>query len=241
METQDTIAAKWKSNWPYTLVLIPIVAAWICDRCAASNMGSEIVNVLSAVLTLALVVILQSQRRQLEGVSITDKLTGVFNSRSLRSELDREVVLSRRTRIPLSLIFLDVDDMKSVNDRYGHMAGNSILRQLGKGLVAQTREHMDRCFRFGGDEFVVLCPHADLQIAAAIAKRVHGIPDGFEALKNMKITLSLGLIQLREAESPDDFLKRADRAMYSIKQNGKNGIGFDAEDRRVPALAAHEQ
>lgn len=232
METKDTITATLKSNWPYVLVLIPILAAWICDRQVPSDVRSTIINMISGLSTLALVVVIQNQRRELEGISITDKLTGVFNSRYLRIELDRQVFLSHRTRLPLSLIFLDVDNLKSVNDRYGHMVGDMILRQLGEFLTANIRQHMDLCFRFGGDEFLVLCPQADLETAKAIAERVLDMPDGVKAFGD-KITLSLGLIQLREKESPGDFLKRADRAMYSVKRNGKNGIGFDQKDGPV--------
>lgn len=232
METKDTTAGL-KSNWPYVLVLIPILAAWICDRQVPSDVRSTITNMISGLLTLVLVVIIQKQRRELQGVSITDKLTGVFNSRYLRIELDRQVCLSHRTQLPLSLIFLDVDNLKSVNDRYGHMVGNLILRQLGEFLTANIRQHMDLCFRFGGDEFLVLCPQADLETAKTIAERVLDLPDSVKAFGDKKITLSLGLIQLREKESPGDFLKRADRAMYSVKQNGKNGIGFDQKDSPI--------
>jgi diguanylate cyclase (GGDEF)-like protein len=241
METKETFAASLEFNWPYCLALIPILAAWICDRNVPSDMRSTIVNAVSGLLTLALVAVIQHQRQELEGVSITDQLTGVHNARYLKSELDRQVFLAQRAQLPLSLIFIDVDDLKSVNDRYGHMVGNSVLRQLGRGLNALTRQHMDLCFRFGGDEFVVLCPHTDLETAKEIAERVQGIPNDDPALKSRKITLSLGLIQLRAAESSGDFLKRADRAMYYVKQNGKNGIGLDPAHRLVRPLVAHEQ
>ena len=241
MSTQDSIAARLKSDWPFCLVLIPIAAAWICDRHVPADMRNTIVNVISILLTLTFVGIFQNQRQELAELAIRDNLTGVFNSSYLRIELEREVFLSQRTRVPLSIIFLDVDDLKSVNDRYGHMAGNTVLRALGRGLRAKTRQHMDLCFRFGGDEFLILCPHADPEIAKEVAERILALADTVAALKVKKITLSLGLIQLGMLESPDSFLKRADRAMYSVKKNGKNGIGLDPEDRRVPAMIAYEK
>lgn len=236
MKTKDTMGATLTANWPYVLVLIPILAAWIGDQQVPSDVNSTVTNIISGLLTLALVAIIQGQRRELQGISITDKLTGVFNSRYLRIELDRQVCLSHRTRLPLSLIFLDVDNLKSVNDRYGHMVGNLILRQLGDFLTANIRQHMDLCFRFGGDEFLVLCPQADMETAKAIAQRLLDMPDGVKAFGDKKITLSLGLIQLREKESPKDFLRRADRAMYSVKRNGKNGIGFEQNDSWIRPL-----
>lgn len=238
METMNNLVVRLRGNWPYFLVLIPILAAWICDRQVPSNLRIAVTNALSGLLTLALVMIIQKQRRLLEDVSVTDKLTGVFNSRCLRLELDRNVLLSHRTRQPLSLIFLDVDNLKSLNDRRGHMAGNIVLRTLGQCLNARVRQHMDLCFRFGGDEFLVLCPQADLETARAIAERILDIPNGEAALREERITLSLGLIQLREGESAAAFLKRADRVMYSVKRAGKNAIGLDLDFlRAVPAPA----
>jgi len=224
MRTKDTLITTLKSNWPYFLVLIPMLAAWICDRHVPSNMRSTVTNIISGLLTLTLVMIVQTQRGKLEGISITDKLTGVFNARYLRLELDRQVLLSHRTQLPLSLIFLDVDNLKSLNDQYGHMVGNSILRQLGQCLITKIRQHVDICFRFGGDEFIVLCPNSDLKIAHGVAERIR---DG--CMVN-KITLSVGVIRLQEDESPENFLKRADRVMYSVKQAGKDGIAFDPQD-----------
>ncbi len=241
MKETGTRSDSLSSNWPYVLALIPIMAAWACDRPGPADLRTAVVNFVSGLLTLAFVVVIQAQRRELEGFSITDKLTGVYNERHLRSELDRQVFLAHRAHLPFSLIFIDVDELKAVNDRYGHMTGNSVLRKLGGAMAGVIRQHMDYCFRFGGDEFVVLCPHTDLEAALPIAERVLAIPEGVGALKSKKITLSLGVAQLRGLESSDDLLTRADRAMYSVKKNGKNAIGTNSDDFQARVGGGHEQ
>lgn len=238
MATEETLAASLRTNWPYALALIPILTSWLCDRQVPADLRSTIADGVSGLLTLLLVTIIQRQRRALEGISITDKLTGLFNSRFLRVELDRQVYMAHRTGLPLSLIFLDVDNLKAVNDRRGHVFGNGILRRLGQCLTGAIRHQMDLCFRFGGDEFLVLCPHADLAAAHEIAKRVFDIPNSIKQFADARITLSLGVIQLRGGESAGDFLKRADRTMYSVKLGGKNGIGFDSNGASRRAVSA---
>ncbi|MBI3298872.1 MAG: GGDEF domain-containing protein [Elusimicrobia bacterium] len=222
MEPQEPLERRLMSNWPYAIALVPVAAAWLRGRLAGA--APDWTDLVAALLILGLVILDQRQRRRLEGISITDRLTGVFNSRYLRVELDRQVHVAHRTQLPLSMIFIDVDDLKKVNDRHGHLAGDAVLRRVSAALTTRIREHMDLCFRYGGDEFLVLCPHAGLAMAGAIAERILGIRD---ALGDRGVTLSLGVIELREGETPRDFLKRADGVMYSVKRRGKNAVGFD--------------
>ena len=219
------IAQLW-SNWPYLLVLTPLLAAWVKEK-GHGGWVSLATNILISAMTLVMVFIIQRQKDRLEELSITDRLTGLFNSMHLRDELAHQVALAHRLSSPLSLIFMDVDDFKSVNDRHGHDVGNRVLRQFAQSLLVAVRQDMDLCFRFGGDEFLVLCPHTELAAARKIAERIFTMPLQLKELGNQKITLSMGLIQLNARESSTDFAKRADRVMYAAKQSGKNKIGLE--------------
>lgn len=222
--------SRWdelKSNWPYLLTLAPPALEWGRMRDYASGWVDAGLETLVGLLTLSLIIVIQKQRRDLEESSITDKLTGLFNSRHLRTELDRQVSLTKRIRSPLSMIFLDLDEFKSINDRYGHAVGDMILRRVAQSLLGAVRQHVDLCFRFGGDEFLILCPHTHIDEAARIAARIIEAQNDLQGLNNEKLTLSLSVSALREEESPRMFLERADRAQYQAKRNGKNRMVFN--------------
>ena len=212
---------EFKAQWPYLLVLPPLLAEWGRLRGLAEGwlgLGTETFMVL---LTLAMIVIIQRQRRRLEEASITDKLTGLFNSRHLRAELDRQVALAQRVGSPLSMIFMDLDRFKAFNDRYGHALGNQLLRRFARALLAAVREHVDLCFRFGGDEFLVLCPHTQVAEAAGIAERVLGVQIGLPGCREEQVTLSVAVTELKEEETSLQFLQRADGVLYRIKRSGR--------------------
>jgi diguanylate cyclase (GGDEF)-like protein len=213
-----------KSQWPYLLTLAPLAAEWSQTHGLNTGWTGVAIQMILSLTTLILVVVIQAQRRALSESAITDRLTGLYNSRHLRAELDRQTAFSRRVGAPLSLIFLDVDDFKAVNDRHGHAAGDRVLRLLAQFLDGAVRQHVDMCFRFGGDEFLILCPHTGLAEAAAIAERISETPLRLPELRGERVTLSLSVIEFRPDETPRDLLERADRALYRAKQAGKNRV-----------------
>lgn len=213
-----------KSQWPYLLTLAPLAAEWSQTHGLNRGWPGVLIQTVLSLTTLALVVVIQAQRRALSESAITDRLTGLYNSRHLRAELDRQTAFSRRVGAPLSLIFLDVDDFKAVNDRHGHAAGDRVLRLIGQFLEGMVRQHVDLCFRFGGDEFLILCPHTTLAEAGAIADRISETPLKMPELGGELLTLSLSVVEFRAEESPRDLLERADRALYRAKQGGKNRV-----------------
>jgi len=222
-------SSRWdelKSNWPYLLTLAPLLAQWGRTRQLEDGWIGPGVGTALSVMTLALVAVIQAQRRKLEEASITDKLTGLFNSRHLRTELDRQVALAQRVHSPLSMIFLDVDEFKSFNDLYGHLTGDRFLRRVAQSLLHVVRQHVDLCFRYGGDEFLVLCPQTRLEEASEIAKRIAQMRLEPSRRPGEAVTLSMSITQLGEAESPRAFLQRADRALYQAKHSGKNRMSF---------------
>jgi diguanylate cyclase (GGDEF)-like protein len=167
---------------------------------------------------------------QLLAKSRIDTKTGLLNVATWESETATEISRARRTRSPLSVALIDIDHFKSVNDTYGHLAGDKVLRALGDAFRKQLRDY-DVAGRFGGEEFVVLLPQADEADALSIAERLRthiagmSIPIGDEARSGacVKLTVSVGVAALgADGGGVTDLLAAADAALYYAKQNGRN-------------------
>ena len=163
-----------------------------------------------------------------EQLTITDDLTRLFNSRYLNLYLGREIKRCKRHGIPLSVIFLDLDGFKGINDQYGHLAGSGTLTEVGKILAQGVRES-DILARYGGDEFVVVLPETPASGALVIAERLRRAieehrflePQGLAA----RISASFGISTYPDhALSPEGLIQKADQAMYRVKEREKNGI-----------------
>ncbi len=175
-----------------------------------------------------------------EELSITDDLTKLYNSRYLNSTLRREVERSKRYRTPVSLIFLDLDGFKSVNDQHGHLWGSRTLVEVGRVIGSTVRE-IDVVSRFGGDEFTVILPQTGSEGAAIIAERIRQkiAETTFLASYGMdvRITASLGIASFPDhGHTKDDLLARADQAMYLVKGRGKDGVSLAEPELPKPAL-----
>ena len=223
---QRSLVSRLVWHWPYLLVLIPVLTEWLDHHHFPADPRTAITALSMAALTIIFVGVLQRWRRRLEAMAITDELTGLYNSACLRRDLDYHVGLARRTGDPLSLIFLVLDNFRGVNDARGHNGGSAMLAEFGKLLPGATRRDMDICFRFGGDEFVVLCPRTDAGKAAEeAARRVREAVLSSPRFQACGVTVSLGVAQLKSDETAREFLMRADAALYAVKRNGKNAVG----------------
>ena len=163
-----------------------------------------------------------------EALSVTDDLTHLYNSRFLDQSLRREAKRMLRSGRPLSLLFIDLDGFKSINDAHGHFSGSRALVEAAAVIRGCARE-TDVVARFGGDEFAIVLPETTREGAVAVADRVREriaaylflAADGF----NIQLTASVGVSTLPDAASTwEDLLKTADAAMYRVKNAGKNGI-----------------
>jgi diguanylate cyclase (GGDEF)-like protein len=168
--------------------------------------------------------------RRSEELSVTDDLTKLYNSRYLNAALHREVERSKRYRTPVSLIFLDLDGFKSVNDQHGHLWGSRTLVEVGAVIRGTVRE-IDVVSRFGGDEFTVILPQTGPEGAQIIADRIRQRIAETTFLESyglaVRITASLGIASFPDhGRSKDDLIARADQAMYVVKGRGKDGVAL---------------
>lgn len=166
--------------------------------------------------------------RKLRDLSIRDELTGLYNYRYFYEQLGQMVNLSKRHRLDLACILIDIDFFKKTNDTYGHLFGDEILRQISDVLLGSMRQ-TDIVARYGGEEFALLLPHTDVSGARVIAdkvqKQIRETRFG-NARQNVRITVSMGIGSFLEdgALREDDFLKNADKALYASKSRGRDVV-----------------
>lgn len=165
-------------------------------------------------------------QKELEELSVTDHLTRLYNTRKLDEDLAREISRHRRYGHPLSAIMADVDDFKAVNDRMGHLVGDDVLREVGTIIKSNVR-NVDLAVRYGGEEFVVLCPDTGLEQAHRLAEKLRRFVEVNDFFGVGRVTLSLGVAQLAPDDDSRSFLERADRKLYEAKRNGKNQVRSD--------------
>jgi len=158
---------------------------------------------------------------QLEDLAIHDPLTRVMNARTFSDRLGQELRRNRRYGRPLSLLYLDLDDFKVVNDSHGHQTGDAVLRLVAEAIRGAVRQ-ADIVGRLGGDEFAVLMPETGADVAEAAAGRLaKSLREAFHG--NPSVTASIGIVSCTDAGAgPDDVLHKADRAMYEAKKLGKD-------------------
>ena len=164
---------------------------------------------------------LEENNRQLERLAHTDRLTGVLNRRALEQLLEHEVKRSHRYKRPFSLMYLDLDHFKEINDRFGHEVGDTVLVRFASEIGAMLRAQ-DRLGRWGGEEFLILCSETAGEDARCLAERIRA---GVEQLKIEpvgQITLSIGIASLAPKQTMEGLLAAADQAMYQAKSQGRN-------------------
>ncbi|MGD8284042.1 MAG: GGDEF domain-containing protein [Desulfobacterales bacterium] len=163
--------------------------------------------------------LIESEKRYRE-LSMTDELTGLFNVRYFFNQLKDEIERADRYSKPLSLIFIDIDDFKKYNDKYGHLEGDQVLRKIAQAIQSCMRGP-DSSYRYGGDEFVGILPETQEPGAAIVAERIKKIVNTHEFLPNpdraVHMTVSAGFAEYTPGEGEEAFVKRADMNMYVAK------------------------
>ncbi|HEY6091390.1 MAG TPA: GGDEF domain-containing protein [Gemmatimonadales bacterium] len=178
-----------------------------------------------AVVSVAMAGLQRLRRSQAElaKLVIQDQLTNVLNARAFADRLAQELDRNRRYPHPLSLLYMDLDNFKVINDTHGHQTGDAVLRLVADAMRGSVRQ-ADVVGRLGGDEFAVLLPETDAQLADAAAKRlVAGLRNVFKGTPS--VTASIGVVSCSATDaSTDDLLRRADQAMYDAKRMGKDRV-----------------
>jgi len=181
-------------------------------------------------------------------LATVDPLTGVANRQAILGLVDEEIERAARYRRPLSVILLDLDHFKRLNDSYGHVAGDQVLRHIG-GLLAASVRNVDTAGRYGGEEFLVVLPETDPDAAAAVAEKLRRIVAGTPVLlpdgEEVTVTLSAGVTGgIGDVLRPDVLVRDADAAMYSAKALGRDQVyvfretGDEGTVRRAPIASA---
>lgn len=154
-----------------------------------------------------------------------DNLTGLYNRRALYTHLLGEIRRAKRHNIPLSLLFIDIDDFKVANDCYGHLAGDEVLRNLGAYLQSCCTERMSAS-RYGGEEFILLLPGWDLPKAVDLAETIRARMEAEPIAESVlgPVTVSIGAAQYKDELTEEQFIETADRKMYEAKAAGKNRV-----------------
>jgi diguanylate cyclase (GGDEF)-like protein/PAS domain S-box-containing protein len=153
----------------------------------------------------------------------TDTLTGIFNRLKFNELLDIEIRGAMRYRHPLSMIMFDIDHFKSINDTYGHLIGDAVLKEIA-GLVAGNIRNVDVFARWGGEEFVILSPDSSLKAVSQVAEKLRKLIEVSSFSSPCKVTVSFGLAEFKEDDVANSFLNRADAALYRAKSFGRNRV-----------------
>jgi diguanylate cyclase (GGDEF)-like protein len=160
--------------------------------------------------------------------AMRDHLTKLYNRSEMESRLKAEFTRSRRYNHPLALIMLDVDYFKKINDRYGHPAGDAVLRQLAQCLRENCREADILC-RYGGEEFLIIMPETELEAAQIKAEQLRQLIAQTsitfdQGQKEIQVNASLGVAQMCNKEEWESLIQRADNALYQAKEAGRNQV-----------------
>jgi diguanylate cyclase (GGDEF)-like protein len=231
---QVLFTKKAKLKGMASLLVLPLVAreepvgTLIVAATAPSAFGTSVRETLQALANQLAVAMANARAvRQLEEMATTDGLTGCLNKRALLDQMEQKLLAAQRFGRKLSLIVIDLDHFKAVNDTYGHAAGDRVLKELGVVLRRVKRE-TDLVARFGGEEFCVLCEETDARGAWLLAERVREELENTEVateLGPLKVTASLGVATFPDhASTAADLFVQGDKALYEAKNRGRNQV-----------------
>ncbi len=159
-------------------------------------------------------------------IATIDEKTGLYNNKFFSTLSEIEIAKAKRG-MPLSLLIIDLDKFKRLNDTYGHLLGDKVLERLAVVLKKQVRKY-DIISRFGGEEFFVLFPNTNLAKAKNVSNRIRKAVEGDKFMKKYSVTMSGGVSQFREKDTIKKIVERADKALYKAKENGRNRIEIES-------------
>ena len=223
-------------------VLTAVLLAWaavVLQRTAGTGVALQftITLLVEAVVLVTILNMVAAMRRTISEQAITDPLTGAFNRRHLEACLATAIERRKRTGEVASLLVLDVDHFKSVNDTWGRAAGDEVLVGIVRTLGNRLRP-LDGVFRLGGEEFAVLLSGAGMQDALVVAEALRRLILGTYPLASRGVSVSVGVSELHVAQSPDAWMAAADLAVYRARHVEHGPVASDAPARTLPRCRA---
>ncbi|OGO76672.1 MAG: hypothetical protein A2Y23_06325 [Clostridiales bacterium GWB2_37_7] len=224
---QDSEDAWYKAN---NMVLVSQISS---EQKISKYKLSFLVFFFNILLSIIIIFLIKKYVKDaLEEMVNKDGLTGIYNRRFFSEILYNEIKRSERTDKLFSIIILDIDFFKIINDNYGHDIGDKILMELSE-IVNQCIRKSDLFARIGGEEFALIAPEANIEAAVQLAEKIRRkVEEGIFA-NDLKITISLGISQYQRLDDVNTIFKRADNALYKAKGNGRNRVEYLIENKVV--------
>jgi diguanylate cyclase (GGDEF)-like protein len=204
-----------------TLTIIALVPALVPKMDAITLTTTFVTLISTSAFAYAFAFLSRGQRDQLVQLARKDPLTGAGNRRALDEKLTEVCAARNRSNTPSSLVLIDIDNFKEINDEFGHAAGDQILVRLTEIIELRIRV-TDSLYRIGGEEFVVVIEGQTKEKARRMAEQLRTLVEANELAPEGSVTISLGVAELTLGESPDDWMRRADLALYESKRCGRN-------------------
>jgi len=218
----------WNANVAFMALVLPV--AWqVLDQAVFTRF--TIMLCVTSIFAAIFIRIITEQQAMLKQLSITDALTGLYNRTLLHDSLEHAINQSQRSDTPVSLIMIDLDHFKRVNDEFGHDVGDTALKSLG-GYLRHRFRGSDRVFRIGGEEFLALVHDADERQSKAIAEDLRKNIASLSLVPDRPVTASIGVSALTPDLDWEDWMKRCDDNLYGAKSAGRNRVSGAAD----PAL-----
>ena len=200
----------------------------ICQKASEAKLSFfEFVFIIIGLNIIGVLIIIDQIRSyvrfKLEFLATHDALTGVFNRYLYDTVIEQEIKRSRRYNSPLSVIICDIDCFKKINDTYGHKTGDSVLIELA-GIISEQIRQSDFLFRIGGEEFIIIAVETALLNAVALAEKLRIAIQEWDFREAHTVTMSFGVAEYTQIDTPAALFKRADAALYRAKEKGRNRV-----------------
>jgi diguanylate cyclase (GGDEF)-like protein len=210
----------WLANGVLLGIALPEVWA-VIDHPLATRVAATLLAV--SAFSAIFIRVIDVQQRRLEAQAVTDPLTGLLNRMLLHDTLEQAIQQNARTGAAMTLVTLDLDHFKQVNDRFGHDAGDAVLQGVG-GLLRKRLRRVDRLFRIGGEEFLVLLFATDADNARRVAESLRAAIAAHPFVPDHPVTASIGLAALRPGDDWKAWMKRSDDNLYAAKSAGRDRV-----------------
>jgi diguanylate cyclase (GGDEF)-like protein len=218
------VLVRWRASRVICLSTLLLILALVLQRFQPMTVFAIALTLgLTWLVSAWLVFALTAQAKRLRGMAITDPLTGAFNRRYLELRAAKSLEDWARYERHESLLIIDIDFFKRINDKFGHAVGDKALQDLVK-LISQRVRGGDTLCRFGGEEFVLLLSEADTAVATRVADKLRGDVAAARILPEGSMTISIGVCDVSCATSVEHWFKLADAALYLAKSNGRNRV-----------------